>query len=103
MGGFTYGGKFEKHINELYSPKNIHKTAKKFAEYEKKHGPYKFGQSYTKVLVPKTETLEGRKGIDQGTQQLGEELRRISLRRSATSLPRSSGPTCGPRNRNRWS
>jgi hypothetical protein len=33
MAGFTYGGKFEKHINELYSPKNIHKTAKTLAEY----------------------------------------------------------------------
>jgi hypothetical protein len=29
MGGLTYSGKFEEHINELYSPKNINKTAKK--------------------------------------------------------------------------
>jgi hypothetical protein len=53
MGGFVYGGKFEKKINELYNPKNIHDTAKKFAEYEKQHGPYKFGQGYTKHIVPK--------------------------------------------------
>ncbi len=53
MGGFVYGGKFESKINELYSPKNIHDTAKKFAEYEKQHGPYKFGQGYTKHIVPK--------------------------------------------------
>jgi hypothetical protein len=49
----TYGGKFEQHLNELYSPKNIKETAKKFKEYEKQHGPYKFGQQYTKVIVPK--------------------------------------------------
>jgi hypothetical protein len=53
MGGFVYGGKFEKKINELYSPKNIHDTARKFAEYEKQHGPYKFGHGYTKHIVPK--------------------------------------------------
>jgi hypothetical protein len=66
MGGFTYGGNFEKHINELYSPKNIHKTAKKFAEYEKKHGPYKFGQQYTKYLVPKTEHWKDGSGSTKG-------------------------------------
>ncbi len=43
MGGLVYNGKFEEHINELYSPKNISKTAKKFKEYEKKNGPYAFG------------------------------------------------------------
>jgi hypothetical protein len=53
MAGFTYGGKFEQHINELYSPKNIKQTAKKFKEYEKQHGPYKFGQQFTKMIVPK--------------------------------------------------
>lgn len=63
---FTYGGKFEKHINDLYSPKNIKKTAKTFAEYEKKHGPYKFGQSYTKVLVPKTEHWQDDSGSTKG-------------------------------------
>ena len=36
MAGVTYSGKFEDHINELYSPKNIGKTAKKFNEDEKK-------------------------------------------------------------------
>ena len=66
MGGLVYGGKFEKHINELYSSKNIHKTAKKFAEYEKKHGPYKFGQQYTKMLVPKTEHWQDEKGSTVG-------------------------------------
>ena len=50
----------------MYSPKNIHKTAKKFAEYEKKHGAYKFGQSYTKVLVPKTEHWKDEKGSTKG-------------------------------------
>jgi len=66
MAGFVYGGKFEKHINELYSPINIHKTARKFAEYEKKHGPYKFGQQYTKMLVPKMENWADDKGSTVG-------------------------------------
>ena len=35
MGALVYSGKFEQHINELYSPKNIKKTAEKFKEYEK--------------------------------------------------------------------
>ena len=38
-------GKFEEHINELYSPQNVNKTAKKFKEYEKKNGPYASGNS----------------------------------------------------------
>ena len=66
MGGLVYGGKFEKHINELYSPKNIHETAKKFAEYEKKHGPYKFGQQYTKTLVPNTKHWEDESASTDG-------------------------------------
>ena len=102
MGAFTYGGKFEKHINELYGPKNIRKTAKKFAEYEKKHGPYKFGQSYTKVLVPKTEHWKDEKGSTKGHSSWEKNSGHIP-RRSATSLPRSSGPICGRRNRNRCS
>jgi hypothetical protein len=53
MGGLIYSGKFENKINDLYSPKNIHETAKKFSEYEKQNGPYKFGQGYTKHIVPK--------------------------------------------------
>ena len=51
MAGLVYSGKFEEHINELYSPKNISKTAKKFKQYEKENGPYAFGK-FTK-LVPK--------------------------------------------------
>ena len=53
MAGLVYSGKFEEHINELYSPKNISKTAKKFKQYEKENGPYAFGK-FTK-LVPKKE------------------------------------------------
>ena len=66
MSGFTYGGKFEQHINELYSPKNIKKTAAKFKEYEKQHGPYKFGQQYTKTLVPKAENWADESGSTAG-------------------------------------
>ena len=65
MGGFVYGGKFEKHINELYSPKNIKETAKKFKAYEKEHGPYSFGK-FTKVLVPKKEHWADESGKADG-------------------------------------
>jgi hypothetical protein len=66
MAGLVYGGKFEQSINELYSPKNIAETAKKFAEYEKQHGPYKFGQQYTKFLVPKAENWADQSGSTDG-------------------------------------
>jgi hypothetical protein len=66
MGALVYSGKFEQHINELYSPKNIKKTAEKFKEYEKQHGPYKFGQQYTKILVPKTEHWADESGSTAG-------------------------------------
>ena len=65
MGGLTYSGKFEEHINELYSPKNIAKTAKKFKEYEKNNGPYAFGK-FTKFLVPKKENWAGESGSAEG-------------------------------------
>ena len=65
MGGFTYSGKFEEHINELYSPKNIGKTAKKFKQYEKENGPYAFGK-FTKFLVPKKENWANEAGATDG-------------------------------------
>jgi hypothetical protein len=65
MGGLTYSGKFEEHINELYSPRNIGKTAKKFKEYEKKNGPYAFGK-FTKFLVPKKENWASESGATDG-------------------------------------
>src|SRR4029450_11618180 len=65
MGGLTYSGKFEEHINELYSPQNISKTAKKFKEYEKRNGPYAFGK-FTKFLVPKKENWASESGATDG-------------------------------------
>src|ERR1051325_2052880 len=65
MGGLVYSGKFEEHINELYSPQNISKTAKKFKEYEKKNGPYAFGK-FTKFLVPKKENWASESGSTDG-------------------------------------
>ena len=65
MGGLVYSGKFEEHINELYSPENISKTAKKFKEYEKKNGPYAFGK-FTKFLVPKKENWTSESGSTGG-------------------------------------
>ena len=77
MGGLVYSGKFEEHINELYSPENISKTAKKFKEYEKKNGPYAFGK-FTKFLVPKKENWAGESGSTQRARQVGKALRRHS-------------------------
>jgi len=66
MAGFVYGGKFEQKINELYSPEKIHETARKFAEYESQHGPYKFGQGYTKHIVPRADDWADHSGSTQG-------------------------------------
>jgi len=66
MGALVYSGKFEQHINELYSPKNIHETAKKFKEHEKKHGPYSFGDKFTKNLVPDQKNWADESGSTQG-------------------------------------
>ncbi len=100
MSGLVYGGKFEQTINELYSPKNLAETARKFAEYEKQHGPYKFGQQYTKFLVPKTESwtdasakADGYGSWEKNSGEIPEAIRdRITdvittNLRSATPLP----------------
>jgi hypothetical protein len=65
MAGLVYSGKFEEHINELYSLKNIGKTAKKFKQYEKENGPYAFGK-FTKFLVPKKENWANEPGTTEG-------------------------------------
>jgi hypothetical protein len=80
MGGFTYGGKFEKHINELYSPKNIKKTAGIFKEYEKQHGPYKYGQNYTKILVPKAENWADDSGSTAGHKNWEKHTAAVPLK-----------------------
>jgi hypothetical protein len=65
LAGLVYSGKFEEHINELYSLKNIVKTAKKFKQYEKENGPYAFGK-FTKFLVPKKENWANEPGTTEG-------------------------------------
>jgi hypothetical protein len=90
MGGLVYSGKFEEHINELYSPQNISKTAKKFKEYEKKNGPYAFGK-FTKFLVPKKKTGPANPDPPRGTTS-GKSTQAPFPRRSATRLPKSSRP-----------
>jgi hypothetical protein len=63
---FTYGGKFEQHINHLYSKENVSKTAKKFKAHEKEHGAYNFGDKFTKTLVPKPENWADESGSTTG-------------------------------------
>jgi hypothetical protein len=66
MGALVYGGKFEQHINHLYSPENINETAKKFKEHEQKHGKYSFGDKFTKDLVPDQKNWADDKGSTEG-------------------------------------
>lgn len=66
MGALVYGGKFEQHINHLYSPENIHETAKKFKDHEQKNGKYSFGDKFTKDLVPDQKNWADEKGSTQG-------------------------------------
>lgn len=66
MAGLVYGGKFEQHINHLYSPENIHETAKKFKDHEQKNGKYSFGDKFTKDLVPDQKNWADDKGSTQG-------------------------------------
>jgi hypothetical protein len=66
MGAFTYGGKFEQHINHLYSRENVAETANKFKEHEKQHGSYSFGDKFTKALVPKAEHWASESGSTEG-------------------------------------
>jgi len=63
---FTYGGKFEKHINELYCLENIADTALKFKEFESKNGTYSFGDNFTKTLVPRPEDWADNSGSTGG-------------------------------------
>jgi hypothetical protein len=99
MGGRVYGGKFEQTINELYSPRNIAETARKFKEYEQQNGPYAFGK-FTKFLVPKQENWATESGSTDGyskwekhSGEIPEAIRNkitevISANlRSATPLP----------------
>jgi hypothetical protein len=95
MGGLVYGGKFEQHINELYSPKNIGETAKKFKEYEKQNGPYSFGK-FTKFLVPDkanwtSEAGDGHGGWDKHSGAIPEAIRNKITEVIATNL-RSEHP-----------
>jgi hypothetical protein len=90
MGGLVYGGKFEQHINELYSPKNIKETAKKFKEYEKRHGPYEFGK-FTKVLVPDkknwtSEAGDGHSSWEKHSGGIPEPIRKKITEVIATNL-----------------
>jgi hypothetical protein len=98
MGAFVYGGKFEKHINELYSPEKVADTAKKFKAHEKKHGPYNFGDKFTKALVPKEEqwasesgSTDGYKKWEKNSGEIPEHIRKKITDVISTNL-RSSHP-----------
>src|SRR5215203_4093113 len=90
IGGLVYSGKFEEHINELYSPENISKTAKRFKEYEKKNGPYAFGK-FTNSWCRRRKTGPPNRDLPAGTTS-GKSTPALSPRRSATRLPSSLQP-----------
>jgi hypothetical protein len=99
MSGIVYGGKFEQTINELYSPKNLAETVRRFTEYEKQYGPYSFGK-FTKFLVPQPENwvdksgkADGYNSWEKNSGEIPEAIRNriteviATNLRSATPLP----------------
>jgi hypothetical protein len=65
MSGFVHGGKFEQSINQMCSPENIARTAKKFVELEKQYGAYTFGK-FAKFILPDASDWEDRGGSTEG-------------------------------------
>jgi hypothetical protein len=88
MGGLTYSGKFEKSLNHSYSHANVKGTAKKFAAYEKAHGPYEFGKSFTKTLIPKPADWADDAGSTDGHAKWEKHVAGISpaTRKKVTDL-----------------
>ena len=89
MAGVVRGGKFEQKLNELSTPDNIAATAKKFAELEKRYGPYSFGK-FVKLFIPEPDEIAD---WDKHSDDIPEPIRHrlaeiISTNlRSATPLP----------------
>jgi hypothetical protein len=77
MAGLVYNGKFEKSLNHSYSPENVKETAKKLAEYEKAHGPYVFGKSFTKALIPKKDDWANEAGSTDGHDKWEQHVAEI--------------------------
>jgi hypothetical protein len=95
---FTYGGKFEKHINEMYRPGKIADTARLFKEFESKYGTYSFGDNFTKTLVPRPEdwadnsgSTDGYKTWEKNSGGIPESIRKQITEVIATNL-RSDHP-----------
>src|SRR6201989_1055529 len=95
---FTYGGKFEKHINDLYCLEHLADTVRKFKEFESKNGAYKFGDNFTKTLVPRQEDWADHSGSANGYQSweknsggIPESIRKQNTDIIATNL-RSAHP-----------
>jgi hypothetical protein len=89
MAGVVYGGKFEQTMNQLCSPNNIAATAKRFAELEKRNGPYSFGK-FAKLMMPNPDEYanweKDSAGIPESIRQRLTEIIATNLR-SATPLP----------------
>jgi hypothetical protein len=89
MAGIVRGGKFEQKMNELSSPNHIAATAKKFAELEKRHGPYSFGK-FVKLFIPEPDEIaDWDKHSDDIPEPIRQRLAEIisTNLRSATPLP----------------
>jgi hypothetical protein len=75
---FTYSGKFEQSLNHSYSKENVAKTAKKFKAHVKKHGSYKFGDKFTKTLIPKPADWADASGSTAGHGKWEKHLKGMS-------------------------
>ena len=63
---WSTAGNSNRRSTNYTAQKTFRATAKKFAEYEKKNGPYKFGQGYTKHIVPKADDWADEAGSTAG-------------------------------------
>ncbi len=86
MGAFTYGGSFEKTMNEFCSPGNIAATASRFAELEKQYGGYTFGK-FVKYFLPKPDEFAN---WDQDSGAIAEPIRQRLAEVISTNLKSAS-------------
>ena len=86
MGAFTYGGTFEKMMNEFCGPKNIAATAKRFVELEKQYGGYTFGK-FVKYFLPKPDEFAN---WDQDSGAIAEPIRQRLTDVISTNLKSAS-------------
>ena len=74
---FTYGGKFEKLMNDLCSPENIVTTAGKFADLEGRYGAYSFGKFVKRTISQPEEYANWERDVGEIPQWIQDRLTEI--------------------------